>query len=209
MPTIALIDKTRQARHWGIEREALCETLQIFIDRHLAPVWGTSCHVVLADDFDPESWVMAFFDEPDAMGALGYHDLTPGGLPLAKIAVGAVLRRGKLVSMIASHELAEMLVDPDADTTVPAFDDETQIALEICDPVGEDGFSIGGAKVTNFVYPAWFGPAVGQRHVDPTGKLDHLGHTSRPLQILPRGYVLARRKGTWTKLRAVPERGGR
>jgi len=55
---------------------------------------------------------MAFLDSADVQNALGYHDLTPDGLPLSKVFVQTTVQAGQKVSVTASHELAEMLVDP-------------------------------------------------------------------------------------------------
>jgi len=49
---------------------------------------------------------------PIQPGALAYHDLTPDGLPVSKVFVRTTLKDGELVSVSASHELVEMLVDP-------------------------------------------------------------------------------------------------
>ena len=53
-----------------------------------------------------------FLDSVDVQGALGYHDLTPDGLPLSKVFVKTTLNGGQKVSVTACHELAEMLVEP-------------------------------------------------------------------------------------------------
>ncbi len=198
-PTITLIDKTQQAKDWGIKTDALITILQTFVDQYFAPVWGTPCTIVQSADFQPGCWAMALFDEPDQPGVLGYHDLTPEGLPLAKIAVAAVQRAGKQVTMTATHELSEMLVDPGTNLLVQGSDN-TLYAFEVCDPVEEEGFSINGYTVTSFLYPAWFAAAGGQRYVDPNGKLDHGGHTTKPFEIPPRGYMPVLKDNQWTQI---------
>src|SRR5262249_31056630 len=57
-------------------------------------------------------WAVVFLDDADQPGALAYHDLTPEGLPLSKVFVRTTIQNGDLVSVSASHELVEMLVDP-------------------------------------------------------------------------------------------------
>jgi hypothetical protein len=53
---------------------------------------------------------MVFLDDADQPGALAY--LTPDGLPQSKVFVKTTLENNDLVSVSASHELVEMLVDP-------------------------------------------------------------------------------------------------
>jgi hypothetical protein len=55
---------------------------------------------------------MVFLDDADQPGALAYHDPTPDGLPQAKVFVKTTLENRNLVSVSASHELVELLVDP-------------------------------------------------------------------------------------------------
>ena len=66
--------------------------------------------------------------------ALAYHDLTPDGLPLSKVFVRTILQDKASVSVSASHELVEMLVDPAINmmTTGPAL--QTSYAHESVDP---------------------------------------------------------------------------
>ncbi len=196
-PTITVIDKTDKQKDWGIKIDDLVVLLQKFVDEHFAPVWLTPCVLKKAADFEKGSWALAFFDEPDQPDVLGYHDLTPEGLPLGKIAVGAVLRSGKQVSVTATHELAEMLLDPGANLIVQGADN-TLYAFEVCDAVEEETFQIDGHDVSSFVYPAWFAAAGGSRYVDAGGRLDKLGHTMNAFQILPRGYMPIYKDG-WTQ----------
>ena len=55
---------------------------------------------------------MVFLDDADQSGALAYHDLTPDGLPQAKVFVKTTLENKNLMRVSASHELVEMLADP-------------------------------------------------------------------------------------------------
>jgi len=43
---------------------------------------------------------MVFLDNADQPGALAYHDLTPDGLPLAKVFVKTTVDNGDLVSVL-------------------------------------------------------------------------------------------------------------
>jgi len=75
-------------------------------------VWGTPAKLIESTGFVKKAWAMVFLDDADEAGALAYHDLTPEGLPLAKVFVRTTLEAGESVSVSASHELVEMLVDP-------------------------------------------------------------------------------------------------
>lgn len=188
IPAILVVDQTRRYAGWSPGIDALVVALQHFVDQCLMPVWGTPCQLRVAGELAPSAWALALFDDLEQPGLLGVHELTSNGYSIAKVAVGSIQRHRRAISIVASHELAEMLVDPDA--MVAVKDDQGQlVALECCDPVEEESFLIDGLPMCNFVFPAWFGPVVGARYADPRGKLDYLGLTTRPFQPLQRGYI--------------------
>src|SRR5438874_225883 len=110
IPTIACINKATV--DLGVDFDRLIAALQIFVNRHFAPVWGTHAKLVKSKAFIDGAWAMVFLDSPDAAGVEGYHELTRHRLPLSKVFVKTTLKDGEKVSATASHELAEMLVDP-------------------------------------------------------------------------------------------------
>ena len=110
VPTIACFSKAKTPL--GIDLDPLLAALQRYVDEHVAPVWGTPARLVQTTGFVKDAWAMAFLDDADVSGALAYHDLTPDGFPLSKVFVKTTLANGDLVSVSASHELVEMLVDP-------------------------------------------------------------------------------------------------
>jgi hypothetical protein len=59
------------------------------------------------------------------------------------------------VTLTATHEIAEMLVDPAVTYCVQRVGFGVY-SLEVADPVEEDGFDIKGFKMTDFVYPSWY-----------------------------------------------------
>jgi hypothetical protein len=109
-PTIACFNNATTAL--GVDLDALIAAMQAYIDQYVFPVWGTSAKLIKTTDFQPGCWAMVFLDNADQPGALAYHDLTPDGLPEAKVFVETTLADKQLVSVSASHELVEMLVDP-------------------------------------------------------------------------------------------------
>src|SRR5213075_1538064 len=58
-----------------------------FVDQYFVPVWGTPARLVKATGFRKGAWALALLDRADVANALGYHDLTPDGLPLSKVFV--------------------------------------------------------------------------------------------------------------------------
>src|SRR5690349_21408829 len=65
----------------------LIAALQIYVDVHVAPVWGTPAKLKKTRGFRKGAWALVFLDDADEDGALAYHDLTPDGLPSSKIFV--------------------------------------------------------------------------------------------------------------------------
>ncbi|MBV9462840.1 MAG: hypothetical protein JO317_01305, partial [Verrucomicrobiae bacterium] len=129
--------------------------MQKFVEDHFAPVWGTPAKLVLAKKFVKGAWALVFLDDADVEGALGYHNLTPDHLPLSKVFVSTTERAGGEVSVTASHELAEMLVDP-AINLCALGPNDWFYAYEVADAVEETSFDVSGVAMTNFVYPAFF-----------------------------------------------------
>src|SRR2546430_1914799 len=80
VPTIACFSQATVAL--GVDLDRLLGALQKFVDRHLAPVWGTPAKLVRASGFVRRAWAMVFLDDADVKDALAYHDLTPDGLQI-------------------------------------------------------------------------------------------------------------------------------
>src|SRR6266404_2153820 len=110
LPTIACFNKATIPL--SVDFDALIAAMQAFVDRFVAPVWGTPAKLIKSTGFVKGNWAMVFLDNADQPGALAYHDLTPDGLPESKVFVKTTLDNGDLVSVSASHELVEMLIDP-------------------------------------------------------------------------------------------------
>ena len=192
-PPVLLVN--RATTDWGVTPDALARALQRFIDEHLYSVWGTACTVDVAPELRPGCWGVVFLDHADQAQALGYHDLTPDGLPLGKVFIQTTLADGQKVSVTAAHELAEMLLDPALNEKVPASDG-TIYAFEICDPVEGSEFAIDGVPLASFVYPAWF-----QEYWAPGSvRFDHLGALTRPFELLPHGYMPIFKNGAWSRV---------
>ncbi|HYB54231.1 MAG TPA: hypothetical protein VEG84_10215, partial [Thermoanaerobaculia bacterium] len=102
-PTIACFNQA--STPLGMDVDKLLAAMQKYVDTCVAPVWGTPARLLKTTGFLPGAWAMVFLDRADAPGALAYHDLTPDGLPLAKVFVKTILDDAASLSVAASHEL--------------------------------------------------------------------------------------------------------
>jgi hypothetical protein len=136
--------------------------LQLQINRDFAPIWGVTAEITFYANTSlvpATSYQLVFLDDTDQAGALGYHDLTSTGMPLGKVFVRTAVQDGEAWSVVASHELMEMLIDPYIDNTVFAQTTNTGgrlYAYEVCDAVEGFAYNINGVLVSDFVTPAWF-----------------------------------------------------
>src|SRR5882672_9437152 len=89
-------------------------------------------------------WWMGMFDTADQAGALGYHDLTTAGLPIGKVFAKTTLDAHDLVFVTLSHEVLEILGDPDINLIVQKGG--RGYSYEVCDAVEDDslGYDING-----------------------------------------------------------------
>src|SRR5947199_6176754 len=153
IPTIACFNKASTSL--GVDFDRLIAALQTFVDDYFVPVWGTPAKLAKTTTFRKSAWAIAFLDDADVANALGYHDLTPDGLPLSKVFVKSTINVGQKVSVTACHELAEMLVDP-AINLAAAGPGNAFYAYETADAVEEVEITIDGVAMSDFAYPAWF-----------------------------------------------------
>ncbi len=202
IPTIACFNSA--TADLGVDFDRLLAVLQTFVDDHFVPVWGTPAKLVKATTFRKDAWALAFLDDADVANALGYHDLTPDGLPLSKVFVKSTLAVGQKVSVTACHELAEMLVDP-AINLAATGPGNVFYAYETADAVEEIEFSISGIAMSDFVYPAWF---EGFRKPG-SAQFDHEKKVTRPFQILSGGYMSVFKDGQWTQIFGSPAKAKR
>jgi len=194
MPRIACFNKAKTPL--GVDLDALIAAMQAFVDQDVAPVWGTPAKLVKSSDFLAGKWAMVFLDDADQPGALAYHDLTPDGLPLAKVFVKTTIANRGLVSVSASHELVEMLVDPAINLLTTGPDPKLVYAYESADPVEELSYPVRGIPMTDFVYPSYFEAF----HKPGSVQFDRLKKVSKPFQILSGGYQIIFKNGKWTQI---------
>ncbi|TMC47830.1 MAG: hypothetical protein E6J14_14390 [Chloroflexi bacterium] len=172
---------------------AVVPALQKQVSRDFAPPWGADADLTFVPkDGTPAAgtWWLSVLDNSDQAGALGYHDLTNEGLPLGKIFALSDKQYGLQWTVTASHELLEMLADPDINQTVFVQNDATSGILymhEVCDACEADkyGYEIDGTLVSDFVFPAWF-----ESFWKPAStRFDYQNQIQAPFTLLPGGYI--------------------
>lgn len=194
LPKIACFNKATVAL--GVNFDALIAAMQVYVDKYVGPVWGTPAKLVKSKGFVKGAWAMVFLDDADQPGALAYHDLTPDGLPQSKVFVKTTLENNDLVSVSASHELVEMLVDPAINLMSTGPDPKVFYAYESADPVEALSFPVNGIAMSDFVYPAYFEAF----HKPGSVQFDRLKKVKKPFQILSGGYQIIFKNGKWTQI---------
>jgi hypothetical protein len=138
-------------------------------------------------------------DSPKAKreGWTALHHLE--GNPFAKVFVRSVRENKEKVSVAASHELAEMLVDPGINLWCRG-PDKLLHAYEVCDAVEQVEFLVDGIPMCNFVYPAYFDVFRKPKSV----QFDHKKKLKRPFQLLSKGYATVLKKGKKVEIFGSP-----
>ena len=98
--------------------------------------------------------------------------------------------------MTASHEIAEMLIDPAIALGAQGPDGSSWYAYETADAVEREEFDVNGIAMSNFVFPAWF---EGFRAPRST-QFDYLNHCTQPFELRPGGYISIYKNGTWQQI---------
>jgi hypothetical protein len=169
------------------------DALQKQVTHDFRPAWGIDAELTLVPSgSEPASgaWWLSLLDDSDQAGALGYHDLTPDGQPLSKVFAGTDLKYGYTWSVTASHELLEMLADPNINLTVFSQKSQTAgtlYAYEVADACEADefGYKIGDVLVSDFVFPAWFEDF----RVEGSAQFDQQNLIRKPFELLKGGYI--------------------
>ena len=143
----------------------LVPALQKQVRGDFAPAWGVDADlrfVPRGENPKPGEWWVVILDNADQAGVLSYHDVTMEGLPLGKVFARTTRLDGGQWTVTASHELLEMLGDPEINLIVFVQDGNQPTgrlyAYEVCDACEDDsfGYMVDGNLVSDFVYPSWF-----------------------------------------------------
>ncbi|MEX3962827.1 hypothetical protein AB4Y42_11510 [Paraburkholderia sp. EG286B] len=156
---------------------AALDAIQIQINRDFGREWGittklSSQQVTLplsADQIDASHDAIIYLgnEAQDPYGGvddlLGYHASNSPGVPYGFVYLDACALRKQDWSVTLSHEILELLVDPQTTGRAPG-PDPTNLAgpdalfeMEVCDPTETDTYTIGTVSVSNFVTKRYFG----------------------------------------------------
>ena len=154
MPTIACVNLA--ATPLGVGWSELVAALGEYVDKYFSPIWGAPARIIDAGKgpIPKGCWGLAFMEASDQPDALGYHELTGEGLPLSKVFVRDTINAGERVSVTASAQIAEMLVDPAVQLGAIGADQSTWYAYETADAVEREEFPVNGIPMSNFVFPS-------------------------------------------------------
>lgn len=213
-PTIALVKVTNLVTNGELIDFAMA--MQVTLDRDFEPVWGFGANIVTVaagQAIPPGAYPCYFLDDSDQADALGYHDVTPEGLPVMKIFVHSDILDGLNWSVTASHEIFECLVDQDITQVVIATDAQGVVrgfAKEVADAPEDDQFAyhVGGILISAWVTPTWFDTAGKAPYTFPVIK-----EIDAPFKLAPGGYIgfyeVAPNPTSWTQRFAQGARGKR
>jgi hypothetical protein len=195
MITVALTNASTAVSDAAVQ--ALLPALQTQVTRDLAPAWpGSEASLVYVPATlkpDPSYYPVVVLDDTDQADALGYHDTNSAGIPVGKVFAKSDIEAGENWTVTTSHELLEMLCDPQIDATLPAtYNGKRVITIrEVCDPVEDCDYEIDGQRVSNFVLPAYYGDG---------DKFDFLGRLTGPMTLAPGGYIsFCGPDGSWSQ----------
>jgi hypothetical protein len=167
--------------------------LQKQVTNDFGPVWGVDAELTIVPKGSQPAagtWWLVMLDDSDQANALGYHDLTTEGLPIGKVFAASDLKAGTSWTVTASHELLEMLGDPNINLTVFVQNNNTAgtlYAYEVCDACEDDslGYQIDNILLSDFVYPAWFESF----RIEGSTHFDRMNKITKPFQLLLNGYI--------------------
>lgn len=195
-PIIAIVNASSL-----IPNEALAQysqDIQAQIDEDFYPIWGKRADITFIPQHGrppTDSWPIYINKHSSDPDALGWHT-QDGQKIMGRVFAGDCLKYGISVSVDLSHEVLEMLGDPDCRQTM-TLPDGRLAALEMCDPVESDSFGYvkGKTLVSDFILPPYFHPGAGATRFDFMSKL------SGPCPILGEGgYQSLYEKGQWVSV---------
>lgn len=172
---------------------AAVAALQRQVTEHFFPAWGVDARLNITAPGTvpaPEMRQLIVADNSNQADALGYHETTASGLPIGFCFAKSTIESGGSWTVTASHEILEMLADPEINDTVFLQASATTGTLymkEVCDAVEETQYEIDGVTVSNFVLPSYFEVGVVSALRPP---FDYLKQLPGPLPtLLGGGYI--------------------
>ncbi len=197
---VALVPLEPQDDGFNSQLMVVASSLQTQVTRDFGPVWGVSAVVsafLNLDDVPPQYFPVIIAGDPLPGDHHGFH-LATDGRPFA------LVHLDDNWSLAASHELLEMVLDPNGDLTVSGLSIADRYAdggtaapianyeeqrtvdylVEPCDPVESSTYAINGVTVSDFVTPSFYDDfnAAGRQY-------SFLGSVTEPFQLLAGGYI--------------------
>ncbi len=160
-PCIAIIDSH------NVVTKQMVAAIQTQLDRDVLPAWGLTAILDLHHERRYD-YAVLLTDAPN-----GRHYVDASGRPTAEVAWWSTD-----LSVVLSHEILEMVVNPYLDRTAYfAYPNGLGFVFnwEICDPVQGSTYSIDGVRVSDFVYPSYFRQTYGRTPFDHLGLLHAAG----------------------------------
>ena len=180
--------------------------IEVQVNQHFQPAWGVGAKLVtsrlalngLKVNVHGVAHAIVYIGETSSdptagvSGAFGYHSTTHGQLPYAFVYLDICSKAKEPWTCTLSHEVLELLADPNAQVTVngpapvtadPALGTTVAYGLEVCDPTQGDHYQINGVEVSNFVTKAYFGLTAGET------KTNHMDLPLAPFGVRPGGYI--------------------
>ncbi len=159
------------------------------LSRDFGPVYGikAECHFSAKDTpLSAYDWQLIVIDNADVAGALGYHDVSVAGTPIGYCFAETTRKNGGNWTVTYSHELLEMVADPEINRCVIDESGQKLYAEEVCDACEDDSlaYAIDGVMASDFVLPPYW-----LSTIKPHAPLSFAGHITKPLEILPGGYL--------------------
>lgn len=189
------------------EIEAVIPAFQAQVTEDWEPAWagrGATIHFASRDTKLAEGWwPLYILDHTDIQGAGGYHQ-DDTGTPTGKVFAGDAMEFGEAWTVDATHELLEMLGDPQTNTILPIPYTHLHCLQEVCDACEADRYAYekNGVLVSDFVLPGYF-TGKGGPDFDFKGHL--LGHAPT---LLHGGYLgIELPNGQWTQVVKRDETG--
>lgn len=162
--------------------------MQKQIDTQVLPAWGAGVvdcelHFATAAEIPKlpaDCWPIFLNRHSSDLGALGWHTDEKTKV-YGRVFVGDCMQYNLVWTIDAMHEIIETMGDPNAVETV-TMSDGIIAAKELCDAVeaDEQAVIIDGVKLTNFVFPSYFGHG-------GSGKYDQQGNLHGPCPTLTDG----------------------
>jgi hypothetical protein len=192
---------------------SMLAAVQITLSRDFAPHWSDATLIFVppgqTETLPPGSMQIWIKDHTDQAGSAGYH--TDDGFPISYVFWQDDLDNGMLPSVTFTHELWEMLADPDINKTVTVGNIERPIECADCCEDDSLAYSVTGPDgrawpISAFALPSWFDPNGAAPFTFPV-----IAGIGAPFALAPGGYIGERvlPDGAWTMRFAEGEPGVR